>query len=177
MLKFVKVWTDESLYGSIRKDMSPEQRSIWYELLLLAGKSRREGYIEFSKGLPYSNEDIASRLEVDVELINSSVAICLSEGRLEIKENTYHITNWEKYQVTKEKREKNYEDKRHKKEEIAEQIRNHSELDFIASCRQSPEEAIAIANAELERRAKKEQKQKEVDDTNHGLEKLKERAI
>ena len=98
-MKWVKLYTSEWIDGSIRIDLTPAERSMWADLLVLAGLSRREGYIERSQGIPFTVQDIASRCVVDISLVNSTIEKCKKEGRITIDEaNTIIITNWEKYQ-------------------------------------------------------------------------------
>ena len=98
-LNWIKLWVRESLDGSIRVDLTPAARSVWYELLLLGASSRRKGYIERSEGIPYKPAEIAARLMVKVAVVKSCINKCLHEGRLmESKEGTLFITNWARYQ-------------------------------------------------------------------------------
>ena len=98
-MKWVKLYTSEWIDGSIRIDLNPAERSMWADLLVLAGLSRREGYIERSQGIPFTFQDIANRCVVDVELVKSTVAKCQKEGRIIVDEaGTIVITNWDKYQ-------------------------------------------------------------------------------
>ena len=177
MLKFVKIWTDESLRGSIRKDMSPAQRSIWYELLLLAGKSRREGYLEYSQGIPYTEADIARTLEVEESLVTESINICVGEGRLEIVDGkTYHITHWDAYQRTEEQRKAVYKARVERKAKSNEAHRIVTEAQALSCARDNPEVFKAAVDAELKRRAELDAKELGRNNDAKAFDKLYDRA-
>jgi len=92
-------WLD----GSIREDLSPEERGVWADLLALAGLTRepRRGYIERSEGIPYTHEVLLTRLNISAELFERTVLKCVKEGRLEVlPDGTMIITNWARYNDT-----------------------------------------------------------------------------
>lgn len=100
MKRYIRLYTNEWLDGSIRSDLTPAERSVWGDLMTMAGISRREGYIERSKGIAYSHVALASRFVIPLKLLDSCIAKCLNEGRLTaLKDGTYYITNWGKYQA------------------------------------------------------------------------------
>lgn len=104
------------LNGSIRAELNPAERSIFIDLIALASetddsqtfrnKVNRLGYIEFSKGKPKSIEWIASRIQVDLELLQATIQKLIEQDRIRYIDNTYVVVNYEKYQlVEKKKRE------------------------------------------------------------------------
>lgn len=95
---WIRLWIKESLRGSIRIDLTPAERSVWYELLLMAGDSRRPGIIEAGNKQPLPLEMIATWLVVPRELVESTIKKCVAEGRIELKEGFIKIVNWKKYQ-------------------------------------------------------------------------------
>ncbi len=97
-------WID----GSIRWDLMPDERSVWADLLAMAGLTRepRRGYIEVSEGIGYPGQALLVRLNITKDLFDRTIVKCVAEGRLQIfpdgKNNTiYLITNWNKYNDTK----------------------------------------------------------------------------
>lgn len=99
ILKYLKIFGQEWLEGSIRVDLDSAGRGVWADLLAMAQISRRVGYIERSEGLPYGDEELALRFKIPLELLQSVIAICKQEGRLrQLKDGTYFIFNWNKYQ-------------------------------------------------------------------------------
>jgi hypothetical protein len=114
MLRWRKSWIDENLEGSIRKDLKPEERSVWSDLLDLCGKSRRWGYVERSEGMPYSVNELADKFVTPIKIIKSSINKCLIEGRLKweyptedplVGSGALVISHWERYQAQKAKEE------------------------------------------------------------------------
>lgn len=98
-MKWLKLYTLEWLEGSIRVDLTAAERSVWADLLAMAGMCRNEGHIERSQGIPYTREELATRFAVSLELVNSTIDKCVKEGRIELNgDGTLTIVNWSKYQ-------------------------------------------------------------------------------
>lgn len=99
-MRYVKLFAYEWLEGSIRKDLDSAGRGVWADMLALGGLSRRIGYLERSKGIPYTNEELAEKFGIDIELLEKVIKSCLFEGRLsrEDSTNTLFIVNWDRYQ-------------------------------------------------------------------------------
>lgn len=98
-----KGWLD----GSIRIQMTPDQRSVWADLLALANECRlRDGTLRFAEGLPMDRQWIADRLKISIELLNETIDVCVNDKnrndnkhRIEIwNDGTIQIVNWEQYQ-------------------------------------------------------------------------------
>lgn len=102
MKQWVKIHCYDWLEGSIMIDMDISQRYVWSCMIVLGGLTRdglREGYLERSKGIPYTEQELADKFHCDLSLIQSTIAVCLEEGRLtKYDDNTLYLTNWEKYQ-------------------------------------------------------------------------------
>ena len=65
MKRWIKVYINEWLEGSIRVDLTSAERGVWVDLLLLGGLSRNEGRIERSKGIPYEDDALVNKFEID----------------------------------------------------------------------------------------------------------------
>lgn len=95
------------LTGSIRENMTGEERSVWADFLAMANESRIRGVICRAEGIPYSREYIANYLGVSVELVNSTIDKCKNDKnsqddlhRIELDEvGCIIITNWRNYQA------------------------------------------------------------------------------
>lgn len=98
MKRWVKVWVSECLNGTIRFDFTPEQRGVWYDLLVLAGNCRHEGLIAAGQGIPYPDNWIAGTLNIPLKLLQVTIQKCIETGRIEKNGSGYRIVNWEKYQ-------------------------------------------------------------------------------
>ena len=96
---WIKLWTEEWLDGSIREQLSPDERSVWADLLALAGRSRCPGLVQAGNDTPYSNSYLASRFQVSEELIKRTLEKCGKQCRLKQNEKGIHILNWDKYQA------------------------------------------------------------------------------
>lgn len=73
--------------------------SVWFELMDLAGKSNKNGYLIDANDLPYRTyEDIAIMLDRDEKEVELCMQFYLSENMVEIIDNIYCLTNFLKYQ-------------------------------------------------------------------------------
>lgn len=105
-ISWIKLWIAECLEGSIRFDLTPEQRSVWYDLLLLAGKSRTAGLISQDGQTPYPNQYIAGMLNIPLTLLEQAVEKFQATGRIEVTSQGIRITNWDKYQSEYQRQKK-----------------------------------------------------------------------
>lgn len=73
--------------------------AIWFELLDLAGKSNANGYLIDNNEIPYHTfEDIAIMLDRETEEIELCMQFFLKEKMVEIVDNIWCLSNFEKYQ-------------------------------------------------------------------------------
>lgn len=102
-----KVDTMGWLKGSIRDDLTLEQRSVWIDLIALASDCRdRNGRLQFAPGKPMPRKYIADILRISEELLNATVEACLQDknkangrGRIDIlQDGTIELTNFAHYQ-------------------------------------------------------------------------------
>ena len=95
---WVKMWVNESLEGTIRFDFTPAERGVWYDLILMAGRCRLPGVISANENTPYPHSYIAGILNVDLELLETTIQKCKESGRIEENERGIKLVNWEHYQ-------------------------------------------------------------------------------
>jgi len=114
--RWIKVWVTECLTGTIRFDFTPEERCVWYDLLILAGNCRLEGMIAAGEGTPYPKNWIAGTLNVPLELLERVLVKCRETKRICENGNGIQILNWQKYQSEYE-RQKPYRDEKKQKDE------------------------------------------------------------
>ena len=102
-----KVDTAGWIKGSIRIALTPEQRSVWIDLLALAADCRmRDGTLRFAEGKPMGRDYIANVLRIPLELLNTAIEACCDDRnvnddrhRLEVwDDGTIEIVNWNRYQ-------------------------------------------------------------------------------
>lgn len=98
MRRWVKIWVNESLTGTIRFDFTPQERGVWYDLLLLAGNCRQEGLIAAGNGTPYPRNWIAGTLNIPIKLLNTTIKKCIDTDRISENGDGLKIINWDKYQ-------------------------------------------------------------------------------
>lgn len=116
-VKWIKVST--SMFESNRKikqiETMPEGDTIlviWLKLLLLAGNVNDRGAIYITPEIPYTDEMLANELRRPVTVVRMALSLFEKFGMLEIVDNVFYLSAWEKYQNTdklEEMREKNRE--------------------------------------------------------------------
>jgi len=102
-LFWVKVWTEEWLDGSVREQLTPTERSIFIDLLAMAGRSRKPGFIQSNVEVPYSHEYLANRFKVSLDDLERALGLFVDQGRINENSNGIEILNWRKYQDPKKK--------------------------------------------------------------------------
>ena len=93
-LDWFKVHAKSWLQGSIRTQLTLEQRSVWIDLLALASECKiRDGSLRHGLGQPMSRDYIASILCIPVKLLNETIIICINDKNLE--DDKHRIELWE----------------------------------------------------------------------------------
>ena len=73
--------------------------SVWFELMDLAGKSNSNGYLIDNNEIPYHTfEDIAIMIDRETEEVELCMQFFIKERMVEIIDNIYCLSNFEKYQ-------------------------------------------------------------------------------
>lgn len=107
--KWIKLWIDECLTGTVREDLTAEERSVWYDFLLVAGRNRPPGCISANENTPISPKRLASILNIAESLVRRCIVKFEKSGRIRIRPNrVIYICNWGKYQYTDYDRQKPY---------------------------------------------------------------------
>ena len=96
--KWIKLYPIECLNGSIRYQLTSEERGTWYDLLNFAAICTNHGTISDRDNRPYPHNFIANRLNISVQLFETTLTKCIDEGRVTEDEQGIHITNWKLYQ-------------------------------------------------------------------------------
>jgi len=98
--RWVKLWTQETLYGTTSQELELDEQAIWFKLLALAGDSVEPGKIEVAPGIPMTDEQIAGTIKapLDVWLRTKQRLQDPDVGKISINEGIIHIKNWDKYQ-------------------------------------------------------------------------------
>jgi len=95
---WVKIWVNECLTGTIRFNLSPEERSVWYDLIIFGGQCRQPGVLASNEGFPLPHSYIAGVLNIPQELLDNSLEKFKLSDRITEDEDGIRIVNWEKYQ-------------------------------------------------------------------------------
>lgn len=99
----MKLWVNEWLTGTVRWQLTPQQRSIWADLLALAGRSRFPGIVcsgETNGELsPFPMDYLCSVFRCSEADVSEAFRLFVEQGRIVInKIGVIQIVNWEKYQ-------------------------------------------------------------------------------
>lgn len=104
---WVKLYVTGWLHGSIRWQLEPEERSVWADLLCLAGECSQNGLIADNDGRGFPRQYVANHLNIPLELLESTISKCQVEGRIDNREDgVLQITNWQIYQSEYERLKK-----------------------------------------------------------------------
>lgn len=107
---YIKLHITPCLQGSIRYQLNAAERGVWYDLIMFSAICVTPGVISDSDQRPYPHSFIANRLNINEELLKSTLKKCQAEGRITEDEHGIHITNWTAYQSEYD-RQKPYRDK------------------------------------------------------------------
>ena len=111
---YFRLYSKGWLEGSIRQQLTIEERSVFADLLAFANECRERGVIARAPGIPFPRQYLADRFGVSLELLNSTIEKCSKDSndperhskpghRIEVlPDGTLVITNWAEYQGVKE---------------------------------------------------------------------------
>lgn len=96
--RYVKIFVTGWLHGSIRWQMTSEERGVWADFLMMAGEIQKDGAICDNDGRPLPREFLAHEFHIKPTLLNRVINMCLAEGRLEERDDVLWVTNYAEYQ-------------------------------------------------------------------------------
>lgn len=73
---WLPLWIDKWLFGSTRYELTPAERSVWIDLLVMAQKNN--GYIMANKLTPYPVPPLAAFLKIPKTLLERTIEKCTS---------------------------------------------------------------------------------------------------
>jgi predicted phage replisome organizer len=101
-VKWIKIVTDVFANRKIKQiEAMPDADSIlviWFKLLCLAGNINERGLITITKDIPYTDEMLSNEFRRPLNTVRLALKTFEQFGMIEIVENIYCISNWEKYQ-------------------------------------------------------------------------------
>lgn len=109
---WIKVHCDKWLEGTLRQE-TPEIRSVWIDLLVLAGSGQYgdTGQVRLTNGVGFSDRQVAEILNIPLRLWRRAKVRFVETDRIEVTtRGAIHIVNWSKYQSEYE-RQKPYRDR------------------------------------------------------------------
>lgn len=71
---------------------------IWIKLLCLAGDTNDNGFVYFTKEIPYTDQMLANQFNRPVTTIQLALSTFEKYGMIEVIDDVLCISNWEKYQ-------------------------------------------------------------------------------
>jgi hypothetical protein len=116
-MRWVRLWTDETLRGSTFDELDLEMRGLWFSLLVMAGHSVIPGKICVSEKVALTKQQIAATLKITVDELNAGLKHLKTPeiDKVVEKDGFIFIKNWRKYQ-TEYERQKPYRKKQKEKE-------------------------------------------------------------
>lgn len=95
---WIPLWRQKWLWGSTRIELNPGERSVWVDLLCIAGND--DGFIRANPETPYGREQLAGMLCLPLELLNSAIEKCIKYGKLGMDDGgILRVLSWEDYQL------------------------------------------------------------------------------
>ena len=131
--RWIKLHVTGWLHGSIRWQLTSEERGVWVDLMAWAGEIQKEGTICDNDGRALPRDFMANALNIKQILLDRVIAKCIHEGRLEDEDGVLVLTNYEVYQSEYE-RQKPFRQKKVITESFAEIVLSgrKAELEEVA---------------------------------------------
>lgn len=104
-MKWIRIWTQETLQSTTFQELNDVETGIWFKLLIMAGANiRNAGIIEIRDGIPYPLGALTIYLNTTEEHLSQGIAKLievdkleqLKDGRLRIKKFTNYQSRWYK---------------------------------------------------------------------------------
>lgn len=96
----VDVFNDEKLEAIRALPDSNDIQLAWIKLLCLAGKCNEGGLLMVTSELPYTDEMLAKRFDMDIGVVQRALTIFQRLEMVTVIEDVYMVSNWAKYQNT-----------------------------------------------------------------------------
>lgn len=96
----VDIFNDEKLQAIGTLPDGNMIQLVWIKLLCLAGKCNEGGLLMVTSELPYTDEMLAKRFDMEIGQVQRALDIFQRAKMIEVIENIYMVSNWSKYQST-----------------------------------------------------------------------------
>lgn len=101
-IKWIKITTNIFDNEKIRIiESMPEGDSIiviWFKILVLAGNINDNGFVYFTRDIPYTDQMMATLFNRPLSTIQMALSTFEKFGMIEIIDDLIHVSNWERYQ-------------------------------------------------------------------------------
>ena len=144
-VKWIKISTDIFDDGKLQAISTlPDGTMIqlvWIKLLCLAGKCNEGGLLMVTRELPYTDEMLAKRFDMEIGQVQRALDIFQRAEMIEVIENIYMVSNWAKYQSTQSleemkakhrERQRNYVER--KKQKLMEEKKKEDDIKDDVIC-------------------------------------------
>lgn len=100
-MKNLKIDSKKWLSSSLRKELTPTERGIWIDLLVLSINSPLMGMIYNKNHKPYRIGELSALLNIDEDLLKNNINSLLSLGYIKRDKDSdcLIIVDWNKYNV------------------------------------------------------------------------------
>ena len=124
-VKWIKITTDvfddEKILLIESMPSADSVITIWFKLLILAGKQNNNGVFMMSNKLPFTDEMLATIFRRDLNTVRLALKTFEEFGMIEVVDNVITIPNWNKHQTLdayekKKERDRLYQQNRRKKQ-------------------------------------------------------------
>lgn len=111
--------------------------TIWFKLLILAGKQNNNGVFMMSNKLPFTDEMLATIFRRDLNTVRLALKTFEEFGMIEVVDNVITIPNWNKHQTLdayekKKERDRIYQQNRRKKQKNLIEQKSPDKSSYVA---------------------------------------------
>lgn len=111
--------------------------TIWFKLLILAGKQNNNGVFMMSNKLPFTDEMLATIFRRDLNTVRLALKTFEEFGMIEVVDNVITIPNWNRHQTLdayekKKERDRLYQQNRRKKQKNLIEQKSPDKSSYVA---------------------------------------------
>ncbi len=96
--RWIKLWTQEFLYGTTSKELSLESQAVFLKFLALAGDSPIPGTICVAPNVPHTDDQLCKIFNCTPKQLSVAREECVKYGKIKLNSECIVIANWKKYQ-------------------------------------------------------------------------------
>ena len=142
-IKWIKLSTDIFNNRKIRQiESMPDSDAIlviWFKILALSGTINESGMLMITKDIPYTDEMLANQFGRPVNTVRLALKTFEQFGMIEVTDNIFRVSNWEKYQ--------NVEELEKIREQTKKRVAKHREKQRLLECNVTSNGNVTQGNA------------------------------